>query len=418
MKRLIIILGLLLPGAAFAQLGGDPSLVFEMATENNIFFGVRAAGMGGAQVAAGDDGSAVWYNPALLTRIRRLELSGSLSHQRFFNDTKLGDYANSEFQANNTRLSGLWAVLPVPVEQGGLSLAFAAGRVKSFDRLFRYETEPGWYQQPVGDGRGGGEDDLGGLWVYSAGGGLELSRYTSIGLALEIYNGSDNYALLEDQIDGPLTTSYRMELSDSYSGYSAKVGLAYSANSALHFGATIRFPTPLTIEQSGLDLYSENGDTSTDVLNGEYKYVLPFSFGTGALVAINSLLIAGDINYCDYTQLEYKRGVDLPVANNSVKNYYRDVLSYNLGAEYLLPRQGLTLRAGYARDPIPYLGYPVTKDLNIFTAGFGYLLDKTLKLVVAVNFLNWTREDPRFLQLGTIEKYRAQRFFLGFTYRI
>jgi len=418
MKRLILILGCLMPPAAIAQLGADPGLVYEMASENNIFFGVRAAGMGGAQIAAGDDGSAVWYNPALLTRIRRLEFSGALSHQRFFNQTDLGNYEVSDFQMNNTRLSGLWAVMPVPVEQGGLSLAFAAGRIKSFDRLFRYESEEGWYQSPFGDGLGGGEDDLGGLWVYSAGGGLELSRYTAIGLALEVYSGSDNYTLLEDQIEGALESSYRFELKDAYSGYSAKLGLAYSANSAVHLGATVRFPTPLTVEQTGLDSYTENGETSTDILRGEYKYVMPFSFGAGGLVAIRNLLIAGDINYADFTQIEYKRGVDLPIANGSVKNYYRDVLSYNLGAEYLVPRWGLTLRAGYARDPIPYLGYPITEDLDIFTAGFGYLLDKTLKLDVAVNFLGWTREDPQFLQMGTFEKYRAQRFFIGFTYRI
>ena len=73
-----------------AQIGGDASTVYEMATENSIFAGVRAAGMGGAQLAAADDGSALWYNPALLTRIRRLELSGSLNYQRFFNRTDFG----------------------------------------------------------------------------------------------------------------------------------------------------------------------------------------------------------------------------------------------------------------------------------------------------------------------------------------
>ncbi|RKX19112.1 MAG: hypothetical protein DRP26_04030, partial [Candidatus Zixiibacteriota bacterium] len=86
--RISFIFVIILPGLLLAQIGGDPGAVYEMATENNIYVGVRAAGMGGAQIAAGEDGSALWYNPALLTRVRRIEISGALSHQRFFNKTK------------------------------------------------------------------------------------------------------------------------------------------------------------------------------------------------------------------------------------------------------------------------------------------------------------------------------------------
>jgi len=90
----------------------------------------------------------------------------------------------------------------------------------------------------------------------------------------------------------------------------------------------------------------------------------------------------------------------------------------NLGLEYFLPKWGLTLRTGYSVDPIPFTYFTLDDDLDVFTVGFGYLLDRTLKLDVAVNFLNWTRRDPYFNGVGTVEEYKAQRVFLGFTYRI
>ena len=418
MHKIIVISILLFPALLWADLGSDPLNVYEMATENNIFVGVRAAGMGGAQIAASDDGSAIWYNPALLCRIRRIEFSGALTHQRFFNETTYGTIQVNEAQLNNTRLSSFWGVFPVPVEQGGLSFALAANRVKSYDRVFRFEDEPGWFESTSGDGLGGGEDDMGGLWVYSAAGGIEISRYTSVGLSLDLFGGTDKYAYLEDEISGTDYYSYRKELKDNYSGYSAKIGLAYSASPVAHFGATIKLPTALTVEQELYTEYTENGVTDSDRAIGEYKYVLPFSFGLGALFVIRDLLITGDINYTDYTQLEYNSGVNTPTANNDVKIFYKDVIALNFGLEYFIPEWGLTLRTGFNKDPIPYTYFPMDNDLDVFTAGFGYLLDKTLKLDVAVNFLNWTRRDPDFNSIGTIEKYKAQRIFLGFTYRI
>ncbi len=406
MKRYLKMLIVFLPALLWVNAEGDPLDVYEMATENNIFVGARAAGMGGAQIAAGDDGSSIWYNPALLSRIRRIELSGALTHQRFFNQTIYGMVNSNQAQLNNTRLSSIWAVFPVPVEQGGLAFALAANRIKSFDRIFRFENKPGWFESGTGSGIGGGEDDIGGLWVYSIGSGIEVSRRTSLGISLDLYSGNDKYSYIEDEITDSSFTSIRWELKDSYSGYSAKVGLAYSVNPHAHFGAAIKFPTSLTVEQE------------ESIYRGEYKYTLPFSFGVGALFVIRDLLITGDINYTDYTQLEYVSGLELADAHNDVKLHYHDVIAMNLGLEYFLPKWGLTLRTGYCVDPIPFTYFTLDDDLDVFTVGFGYLLDRTLKLDVAVNFLNWTRCDPYFNDVGTVEKYKAQRVFLGFTYRI
>ena len=407
MRKIFAALILILPSLVY----GDPGDIYEMATENNVFVGARAAGMGGAQIAAGEDGSALWYNPALLTRIRRMELSGALTHQRFFNQTRFAGVSGNEYQVNKTRLSSLWGVFPVPTEQGGLSLAMAANRVKSFDRLFRFESSGGWLVNPLGEGIGGGEDDLGSLWAYSFGGGLELSRYVSMGAAVEFYDGENDYNYFDEEIyEGDIYT-YRYEIKSNYSGYSGKVGIAYSKSPSFHLGATIKFPTYLTIEQEEYDL-----DGYLDG-RGKYKYRLPFSFGIGTMMANRHLILAFDLNYTDYMQLEYTSGVDYD-DELDVRDVYDAVVSINAGAEYMFPSLGLTIRGGYSHDPIPYTYYPLDNDLDVFTAGFGYLLDKSLKIDVALNLLNWTRRDNNFLNEYTVEKYKAQRMFISFTYRI
>jgi long-subunit fatty acid transport protein len=398
------------PLAVNAQLNGDSTMVYEMTTENNIFVGARAAGMGGAQIAAGEDGSSVWYNPALLTRIRRMEISGALTHQRFFNQTIFDGAESNEAQLNKTRLSSFWAVFPVPTEQGGLSFAVAANRVNGFDRIFRFEDRTGWLQNPSGDGLGGGEDDLGSLWAYSLGGGIEVSRYVSVGLAIESYDGEDKYTYFDDEVYNNSLYSYQERLTDKYSGYSGKIGFAYSANSSFHFGATIKLPTYLTVEQE----YFENDDYYPT--NARYKYTLPFGFGAGVLYSYRRLLLAADINYTDYTQIEYRSGLKSVDALRA-RDSYKEVLAINLGAEYLFPAQGLTLRAGYCHDPIPYVYFPVDNDLDIITCGFSYLFDRSLKLDMALNLLSWSRSNPGFFT-GTREDYHAQRIYVGFTYRM
>jgi long-subunit fatty acid transport protein len=422
LKGLIAVI-LFLPAAAFAAIGGDPHSVYEIATENNVFIGVRAAGMGGAQIAAAEDGAALWYNPALLTRIRRIEVAGALSYQRFFNETTY-DLRNpvvaNQAQTNNTRLNSFWAIFPVPTDRGGLTLGFSGNRIKNFDRIFRYENQPGWWENPdeTAEGFGGGENDNGGLWAYSFGGGIEISRNASVGLSLDILDGSDDYSQMFDSINGIAIYSDRFNLQDSYTGVTGKVGLAFSAGPYLHLGSVIKFPTEITIKQIYDEREDINGNVDYYYGTGRYKYVMPFAFGAGAAFYYHQLLLTGDVNYSDYTQLEYKSGLNRAAANEDVKRYYRDVLGVNLGAEYSFPNAGVTIRGGYSHDPIAFKYYSDNKDPNIYTGGLSYLIDKTLKLDLAVNFSKWTTSDPDFNDgIATREKYWAQRFYLGVSYR-
>jgi len=382
--------------------------VYEPATENGFPVGARASGMGGAQIAAGDDGSALYYNPALLTRIRNIEISGTLTQQRFTNKTSIDRVASPEGQQNNTGLGSLWAIFPVPTERGGLSLGIGLNRVRSFDRIFRYQS----FSTIPEDSFGGGEDESGSLWEYSFGGAIEVSPKSSVGISLDIYDGHDDYAAFFDSSFAGGTYNYRHNINDSYTGISGKIGATYAASNWLNLGAVVRFPTSLSIDQSTYTLDGQNEDTG----KGGYRYVLPFSFGFGSAINIRDLQVAADISYLDYTQLSYKRGLpDIADADRLVRRYYRDALSYHLGAEYFVRSANLNLRAGYYAEPIPFKGYPVIEQPKYFTVGAGLLIENSATLDLAYVNGSWKREDP---SIGSSERYNAQRVLATLSFRI
>jgi long-subunit fatty acid transport protein len=398
---------------ASAQNSVSQSLqVYEPATENTFPVGAKATGMGGAQIAAGDDGSALFYNPALLTRIRNTEISGTLTQQRFSNKTTIFASPTPEAVLNNTGLGSLWAIFPVPTEQGGLSLGLSVNRVRGFDRIFRYSSRPDFFDNPNLPGYGGGEDESGSLWDWSLGGAIEVSPKTSVGLAIDIYDGHDDYAAFFDSTFIGGMYHFRQNINDSYTGVSGKIGGSYQAANWLNLGAVVRFPTSFSIDQN----FSTDDNGSFDNGRSSYRYTLPFSFGLGGAVDYADFELASDVSYLDYSQLRYKRGFeDLSEADRLVRQYYDNVLSFHLGAQYLIRPADVTLRAGYYSEPFAFQGFPIVQNPRFYTFGAGILIEQAANVDLAFVTGSWERQDP---SIGSDEKYSTQRFLATVSFRI
>ena len=128
-----------------------------------------------------------------------------------------------------------------------------------------------------------------------------------------------------------------------------------------------------------------------------------------------NLTLAGDINYTDWTQMEYKKLDEMAEANRLIKETYTDVLRFHLGAEYHIPRLGTSLRAGYYQDPLPYKSRWINEDRSFFTAGIGLLIDQVMTLDVAWAHGSWELYD---LDLTLAEKYTSNRIFVSVAYRL
>jgi len=428
------ILTMMVPLLCFAQDGDDDFPIAEISAGNFFGVGARSLGMGGAQIASGMDGTALVYNPALLARIRRIEVLTGMSHDRLSNDGNsypAGSVADPAFDGKSksfTRLNALDVSMPVPTYRGSAVVGFGVNRVISFDHVFRFGHS--WSSLEATSEERGDELETGGLYLYTAGGAIDLSPRLSVGGALNLYHGKESYTwdyyteTIETGGGDPPVSGYQDEYTEyitaRYTGVSARVGLAASLNHNLSLGVTVESPISFAIDGE----FAEAGWSYPD----EYEYELrhPFSFGAGAALSIDRLQLALDLRYTDWRQMEYTEYVNMAVANNLFDLYYREALGVNLGAEYMLPRIGAKIRAGYMYDPIPYADFLVKNDREFITVGAGFLIDRMMTLDIAYvrGSYEYTLPDPSigpaagFSSDAMFERYSVDRFYVTTAFRL
>jgi len=87
-----------------------------------------------------------------------------------------------------------------------------------------------------------------------------------------------------------------------------------------------------------------------------------------------------------------------------------------IGAEYVLPGPGVSLRAGFFTDPLPIPSDYIDEDRKYFTFGVGFLVDQVMSIDLAAVIGGYTiaYKDP----LPYTEEYQTRRIFLTMAYRI
>jgi len=399
--------------------------IWEEASAGNFFgVGARAMGMGGAQIATADDASALVYNPALLAKIKRIEFSGAMTHQRLKNETGFtGNFQplssflqNESITQSNTRFSSANIVLPVPTYRGGLVFALGFNRMKSFDRA---------YHSVLVDPSTGTTDldasvlETGGINMWSFGGALDLSPNVSIGGVINYWQGDDDF-LQEYHIPPSTKINYEVweknRYLDSYSGWNGKLGFSVQPNKYLSLGAVVDFPTKFSIDQDYSFFYdslSITGRDSTDEYSvlGHYDLTHPYTFGAGTALSFKYFTLAGDIYYTDWSQMEGK-GVD----NKLIKENYQEVVRWHLGVEVVMPEFSTKFRVGYYVDPIPFKTVYLDTDRRYFTLGAGFLIDQVMTLDISWNhgFYEFRDGWKDFVK----EAYTTDKIFVGLAYRL
>ncbi len=409
---------------AFAQVFDTQALGQEVLWSD--FFGVdaRAIGMGNTGLALSTNGSALIYNPANLASIKRMELRAGLSHLRLTNDTRLDLGGSDELTDNRdlskTRINAMSLAVPVPTYRGSLVFAFGLHRINSYDRAFGVTFDDAGGEDGGFRGR---EIETGGLWKWSAGGAVDLSPRLSVGASLHLLTGKDEYRW--DSRDATtanvITEDQLIEI--DYVGIAATGGVSFNISPSLSAGLTIETPTLLNAdERATLEIDSAFSEfVWFDESFASYTVTRPFVFGFGGAGSFDRFNLAADFRYTDWTQMNFDYdSPDLDAAENATLRFIQDelsdVLSIQLGGEYLFPEQGLTLRAGYFRDPLPVDEKFIEKQRQYFTAGLGFLIDRvmTLDLAYVHGGYELRNDDP-----GTYNaEYKTRRIFATFGYRI
>ncbi len=385
------------------------------------FFGVdsRALGMGNTGLALGNDGSALIYNPANLARIKRIELRGGLSHLRSSDDTRFGDLSDGR-RISKTRINALSVVVPVPTYRGSLVVAFGLHRINSFDRAFGVTYAETGSPDFADRGR---ETETGGVWKWSAGAAVDVSPRLSTGLSVHLLTGGDDYRWHSDDLTLSDPVSEDQLIKISYVGVAATGGISYALSKNMTAGLTIETPTWIAAdENSSLEVdTASSAFTWVDESSVSYSVTRPFVFGLGLAGTFDRFNLAADMRYTDWTQMGFNYdSPGLDAAENATLRFIQDdlkeVVSLQLGAEYLIPAQGLSLRAGYFRDPLPVDSKFIEKERQYVTAGVGFLIDRVMTLDVAYVHGGFKLRDTD-PGMYTAE-YKTRRLYATFGYRI
>jgi long-subunit fatty acid transport protein len=393
--------------------------------------GARSQAMGNTNVGIADDYSALFGNPAGLSQQKSFEFSIGLSRLGYGNDvTFLGNKTTDNNNAIN--LNNLGIVYPIATVRGGLTFAFGFGRVanytsvasfdgfnplssivQSFDlvnndlpyQLYLTDT----LRNPILTGnvqQTGKILEDGGVNHWSFGGAIDIAPNLSLGITLNFVSGSYSYDREFTETDTRNVYSifpdnfhdwtYTSTIKSDLSGFNALFGLMYRKPGKFQIGGTVRIPTYYEISETFTDDGAskfDDGFTASTTSEGEtkYKVITPFVVSGGISVQpLDWLLLAGDAEYTDWTEMEFdSNNPDLIQENRNIKKWMRDTWNLRGGAEVSILEIGLKLRAGIEWKPSPWKNDPSDYDQWIYTSGLGFALDESSSINASYALGSW-----------------------------
>ena len=407
--------------------------------------GSRAQSMGGAYIGVADDYSASFWNPAGLAQMRRLEFTGGIINTNYSNNATF--FGNLSTATNSsTALDNLGFVFPVPTSRG--SLVFSAGynRVNNFTTALSFngfnpkssiisslydpdgdfdipfqtylENKNGYTPIQKNVQQQGNVRESGNIGTWAFSGAIDIEKDFSFGLTINLINGTYKYVRNYTERDvnnvyndptrfyDPTTGNvlpdslyrefnafyYDNALTSELSGANVMFGFMYRYEDVARFGLTIKTPTSITVHEK----YSNAGQSAFDDTTGyyyaydannDYGITTPWVFGAGAsFTPFEGLLLSGQIEYTDWTQIQWTDNSDLENENNLLKQEFRSTLNYAVGGEFEIPKTELRVRAGYSFKPSAYVGDPSSFGQTTITAGAGVLLQDNVMVDVAAMF--------------------------------
>ncbi|MGD1044343.1 MAG: hypothetical protein ABR936_03320 [Bacteroidota bacterium] len=397
----------------------------------------RELGMGNATVGGVNDYSALFWNPAGLALERDNEFSFGLSNLGYSNDVSyLGTKTTSN--SNVLNLNNLGIVYAVPTTRGSLTFAFGFNRAanytttasmnafnpsSSFTQSTYLLNQPLYYNIPYWLGltktdtlgnaiprvTGNVQQAIsvlegGGLNHWTVGGAMDVGPNLSIGVSLNFASGSYSYdqTVNENDPNNFYQFAYENTINDDISGFNALFGLMYRNPEKYSIGVTIRTATTYDISRSFTEVASsqfKTPDSSGNYSHSypltsnaiKYKIITPYVISGGiSIQPLDWLLLAGDAEYTDWTQMEFNTDdANLVGVNSQIKNEMRATTNLRCGIEISLISLGLKLRGGIIDNPSPWKGAPSSRDQLYYTAGVGLQLDERTVLNAAYAYGRW-----------------------------
>lgn len=366
--------------------------------------GARALALGGAYTAVSNDYSATFWNPAGLTQLNKSSFYTSIGHLTHSADISYGNNSASNFEDSYSRLDGIGLTFKVPTRRG--SLVWALGR----NTLYGFDSN-----LSTSIGTSGGEISVlesGAIHAWTGAMGIEISPRTSFGVSLNLLTGKSDFDFKLSGTSDDLLFKIKAE----YTGFSMIFGGLYRGDIA-NFGLKITMPTYYKVDDIGIG-------SLDDVPANEYKLNMPFKFDVGLSTNWGDVLIAADLHFIDYSQIDFSSNIvdtDGVIIDGEINRDIQSNLSsnigYGVGLEYLLPFTNAKIRFGLSDTPSAYKNDDGDDRLALST-GVGMLLDKQIKLDFTYIRTNWERQLSSGFFTDSIKEDAVDgRFLFSVSYR-
>ncbi|MBN2366671.1 MAG: hypothetical protein EH225_12260 [Calditrichaeota bacterium] len=417
--------------------------------DNQIGFGARAMGMGGAYTGIADDYSAVFWNPAGLAQIPKMEFWMGISHLHFSNESNLNG-SIIDASLNATKFNSLGMVFPIPTYRGSLVFALGYQKVKDFEYINDYfgvsdrgelelfDVDPNDPDQPYYFSgqevqKEGLATDEGNMSQYTFSGAIDVAPNISVGASIFYWKGRsdytedfrqldiyDNFIFFPADFDEYVDNSY---ITDRYSSFGLKLSSLFRLGKDARVGIGMHIPQTFNIKEEwgyNSTVYFDNGDflDYADDDEFEYEVQIPFRFQAGGSVALGNILGAANLEYIDWTQFEFQTS-EFRQENIDIRRNYRGTLMWNVGAEIGIPLMASQIRAGFMYKPSPLADAQSEFNRKYITVGYGLLYGRIVKVDLAYMYGFWKQITGSDIspQGITEEDIKYHKLLLTFSYR-
>lgn len=434
MKKIILIMFLLNTVFVYSQY--VPSTPFT--TGYTVEVGARPLSMGGAYTAIADDYYALYYNPAGLGQIKDFTFSGSFSNIKITDKITFYDY-NSTTESTFSKINSFGAAIPLPTTQGSLVIGIGYNRVRDFGKEFiSAQDVPVIFTTPVTIDAieypvdfevldSAEEYQKGALSQTSIGASMEVAPDLFVGGSMNFWSGTKEYTWNFQEIggiydvdidtdgDGAFDTTTTYMLSDleeqdhyeqEYSGINLSLGfLARTQNQNFTIGGVIKSPVNLQAREDWEQYFKETVYSGYEPVpdsslsgSGKFEVQSPWIFRGGAAFQFKCIRITGDIEFKDYSQIQFT--TDPPVGNKyeenkSLRRNLESTLDYAIGGEFTVPGlEGFDLifRGGYNVINSPFKNSSSSWNKTTMTVGAGMVFSNSFSVNVGYGNSSWIYE--------------------------
>lgn len=383
---------------------------------NQVGVGARAFSFANNYVAAANDMSSIFWNPAALSFIPVREIQVSLDMLSNTSNTDfLGSKENSDVR--RIRLANIGYLSAVPTGRGGLTFAAA------YQSPYVFDDNPSFFGNYIDKSNNSiklNKDyrSFGSLNFWSGAFGLQVAPGLGIGAALSLVTGSQkiNYIFTSDT-DGIATRTnndmYNAER--SCVGYDVRLGLLYSPIEKIRLGARLVLPQTIWFTED------------PPIYEGFSKGQL-FSSYSGA-IGISTVLPIATLS----SEVRFRAPYDYVNPEDvipSTSPAHSSRVGAGLGAEIPLFIKNALVRVGYSWDQYdthPFAiqydgdtsqavwesdGVTVNQDRNLLTAGLAYV-SSGISIEASYGYQFWKLNTN-----GTLsESDHIQRFLVSLSTR-